>query len=161
MTSVNRVYTAIPSGNGFFITIDDPTGKVFNRAAIDAYSGDVLFENLGSVLNVTSGTAATTTSGGAKELISDLQANEGNISLQIKARLVANGIVRDLGKTLYVQQNGQNVQIFKYVTVVYNVTGEGAFPTANVNGVDSDNGFYIPIWSADGTGLVPVARTGY
>jgi hypothetical protein len=161
MTSVERSYSTIPAGSGFFITLADASDKVFNLADIAAYSGAIVFEDLGSVLNVTSGTAATTSSGGAKELVTYLQDNTTVSTVLSDTVDEANKIVRDLGKTLYVQQNGQNVQIFRYVTAVSNVTGEGALPTASVSGVNSDNGFFIPVWSADGTGLVPVARTGF
>ena len=161
MSSIPRSNASIPSGSGFFLTRADASALVFNLADIAAYPGTIVFENLGSVLNVTSGTAATTTSGGAKELITYLQANT-TVSSVLKGNInAANKIVRDLGKTLYVQQNGQNVVILKYVTVVANVTGEGALPTATSGGVNSDNGFFIPVWSADGSGLVPVVRTGY
>ena len=157
MSSIPRSNASIPSGSGFFLTSADASGVVFNLADIAAYSGAIVFENLGSVLNVTSGNATT----GAKALITALQTST-TVSAVLKSNInAANKIVRDLGKTLYVQQNGQNVRIFKYVTVVANVTGEGALPTATSGGVNSDNGFFIPVWSADGTGLVPVVRTGY
>jgi hypothetical protein len=120
-------------------------------------------ENLGSVLNVTSGTAAT--AGGAYALTAALATAAGtNASINVGGTTIGVGkILRDLGKTLYVQQDGQNVQIFKLVSYVNNVTGEGAYPTAQTGGVNNLNGFYIPVWSADGSTsrMVAVARTGY
>jgi hypothetical protein len=157
MSSVSRSNAAIPLGNGFFITINSPINKVFTQATLDAYSGAITVENLGSVVNVTSGNATT----GAKALNTALIAANGGVSTAISGQFGANKIVKDLGKTLYLQQNGQNVIIYKYVTIVFNVTGEGAYPTASVSGEDSDNGFYLPVWSADSTLLVPVVRTGY
>ena len=108
-------------------------------------------------MNVTSGNATT----GAAALVTALHATTTvptNVSDLVNA---ANKIVRDMGKTLYLQQNGQNVQIFKYVTVVNNLTGEGAFPVDATNGENDDNGFFVCVWAADGTSFVPLARTGY
>ena len=159
MSSISRSNASIPSGNGFFITIASPADKVFTQATLDAYSGSITLENLGSVVNVTSGNATT----GAKALNTPLIGGTpaGGVSAEISVEFGVGKIVKDLGKTLYLQQNGQNVIIYKYVTIVNNVTGEGAYPTAASGGVDSDNGFYLPVWSADSTLLVPVVRTGY
>jgi hypothetical protein len=173
MSSVSRSLKSIPSATGFFNVI-----AAFNISSGGSYkaftdneianniTSTYTVENLGSVLNVTSGTASDpTATGGAYALTAALASSaQANTSINVGAATVAVGkILRDLGKTLYVQQNGQNVQIFKLVSYVNNVTGEGAYPTAQTGGVDNLNGFYIPVWSADGSTsrMVSVARTGY
>lgn len=169
MTSVERSYSTIPAGSGFFTVIGTITlaNSAFTPNEIENnITTSYTVENLGSVLNVTSGTATDpTAAGGAYALTAALATAAGtNASINVGGATIAAGkLLRDLGKTLYVQQDGNNVQIFKLVSYVNNVTGEGAYPTGSTNGVNNLNGFYIPIWSADGSTsrMVAVARTGY
>jgi len=178
MTSVERSYKTIPSENAFFTVVSALylDNFAFTPAELATASGTFTtnahtytVQNLGSVINVTSPATAAT---GVYGLTADLAvaADAANTIYVNGSNLIAVGsILRDLGKTLYVQQNGVNVQIFKYVAYVNNVTGEGAFPTASSNGENLSCGFYLPVWSADGSftagdnysKMVMIARTGF
>lgn len=161
MSSVARSLNSIPSGNGFFTVVGTTTlaDLAFTSYEIENLSGFTgTVQNLGSVLNVTSGAAPNTADVGVSALLSNLAAAAVTNESYYPATVTTGKILRDMGKTLYVQWNGANVVIFKYVTVVNNVTGEGINPSST-----SDNGFYLPIWAANPSAntVAKVARTGY
>ena len=178
MTSVERSYSTIPAGSGFYTVVATlylnkvaftPTELAAVGGTFTTNSHTYTVQNLGSVLNVTSPATAATGVYGLTEDLAVAADTANTIYVASNNQIAAGSILRDLGKTLYVQQNGANVQIFKYVAYVNNVTGEGAFPTASSNGENLSCGFYLPVWSADGSytsgnnysHMVSIARTGY
>ena len=161
MSSVARSKASTPSGSGFFTVVGTTTlsALAFTPYEIENLTGFTgTVQNLGSVLNVTSGAAPNTATVGVAALLTNLAAAADTNNRYFPATVSTGNILRDMGKTLYVQWNGANVVIFKYVTVVNNVTGEGINPSST-----SDNGFYLPIWAADPSAntVAKVARTGY
>ena len=126
MSSVPRSSRGINSNVQFFLALGDVDGVTEADLQIDiaaeAASGDLL-GNLGSVVNVNGVFLPTTTLSAAG----------------------SGDLLRDMGKTLYVQNNGVNTQIYKLVQLV--------------NGPNGDV-FYALVWDADGNG-VTLVRTGY
>jgi len=125
MSSVPRSSRSIDSNVQFFVALGDVYGITvadLNGDIAGAAAGEIL-GNLGSVLNTNGFTVST-----AK------LADSGNL-------------LRDMGKTLYVQDNGVNVEIYKLVQLV--------------NG-DFEDAFYALVWEAAGTNdVVQLVRTGY
>ena len=125
MSSVPRSSRSIDSNVQFFVAV----GNVFGITVADlnddiAGAADgLILGNLGSVLN-TNGFTVTTTQ----------LADSGNL-------------LRDMGKTLYVQDNGKNIEIYKLVQAV---------------NADFEDAFYALVWEAAGTtNAVTLVRTGY
>ena len=125
MSSVPRSSRSIDSNVQFFVAVGNVNGITvadLNDDIAGAGDGEIL-GNLGSVLN-TNGFSVTTT------------------------QLASSGdLLRDMGKTLYVQDNGKNIEIYKLVQAV------------NANFEDA---FYALVWQAAGTtSAVTLVRTGF
>jgi len=126
MSSVPRSSRGINSNVQFFVALGAVDGVTVDNvnaeiAALSA-AGDLL-GNLGSVINVNGLFTPNTTLNAA----------------------ASGDLLRDMGKTLYVQDNNVNVEIYKLVQLV--------------NGPNGDV-FYALVWAANGNG-VQLVRTGY
>lgn len=140
MSSVGRSARIIDSNVKFFVCVSPPTGatgisKSALADAIYAAVGDGSAQHLGSVVNVVEG--AVLGSGAFIDQDETITAGEQ---------------YRDMGKTLYLQKNGVNEYIFKLVQKVDNADAEGA--------TIADEPIYACVWSASGSDLSNLARTG-
>ena len=147
MTSVERSYKNIASDTAFFMNISTLFPSTIGFTAADlADRATSNAQALGSVINITTGTAIGYTS----TII-------GAGSTAPRVVVAAGSLFRDMGKTLYVQQESSNVQIFKYVQLVNGLQSEG------VSTVTTLQSFYLPVWAAEGTttSVAKLVRTGY
>jgi hypothetical protein len=145
MTSVERSFKNIASDSAFFMNISAISPSTIGFTAADlADNESVNAQKLGSVINVTEGTAIQYTS----TII-------GGGSSAPAGAVAAGSLFRDMGKTLYVQQESSNVQIFKYVQLVNGLQSEG------VSTIGASTSFYLPVWQADGNSAAKLVRTGY
>ena len=149
MSSVERSYSAINSSNGFLVNVASLTPRTlgFTVASLDSalIANAATVQDLGTVANVISGTAAT--------FIAAVQLGKTDVS-NTPASAGAN-LYRDMGKTLYVQENGKNVLIYKLVQLVSGAASEGIASPQVAS-------YYLPVWAAAGAGsTASLARTGY
>ena len=145
MTSVERSYKKIASDTAFLMNISSLCPSTIGFSAADlADNATSNAQALGSVINVTTGTALQYTS----TII-------GAGSTAPRVVVAAGSLFRDMGKTLYVQQESSNVQIFKYVQLVNGLQSEG------VSTVTTNQSFYLPVWSANGASTAKLVRTGF
>jgi len=137
MSSIERSYRAIDSNVKFFIcvsnvsnigfTVSDLESKILEQASF--------VEWLGSVVNATGISASSFVSSISPSI--DISGGE---------------LLRDMGKTLYIQDNATNYSIYKLVQQVDGAESEG---------VPNNSTFNVPNWNASGSNIANLARTGY
>lgn len=139
MSSVGRSARIIDSNVKFFVcvvtAIDSAISKAALASAIETGVSEGSAQHLGSVINVLEGDIL----GGAGFVDPDETITSGDQ-------------YRDMGKTVYFQKNGVNEYIFKLVQKVEGADSEGAAIAVEP--------VYACVWSADGSGLSNLARTG-
>ena len=152
MSSVNRSYRQIDSNVKFFMCFNTVAAVGFTptslQTAVDdaVYAGDI--QDLGSIINATEETA--------KDFIDDVYTAQ---SVAIAA--TTGNLYQDMGKTLYIQENGKNVLICKLVSRVDGTVANEGIP-ANVMAVPPTQPYYLPVWSAKTSIKVAnLARTGF
>ena len=148
MSSVSRAPSQLPSNVAYFVTLCDNSGnstKAFYpwqlAKALKSDNGEYVLSSTGSVINTSN----------ADEFVESIPSD-------CLPRWSEGVQLRDLGKTLYIEENFQNVYIYK---LVQNVDGEhtGGVPTNREHGTKT---FWALVWAADGDDDdVCLVRTGY
>ena len=145
-------YKSINAENAYLMNLSTFAPSTIGFTAADlsntAVNTTYKTQQLGSVVNVTSGLATNFTS----------TITTSNTIPLISAP--AGTLFRDMGKTLYVQQGTSNVQIFKYVQLVNGLGSEGVSTIGGANSGSFTPCFYLPVWSAAGTSVAKLVRTG-
>ena len=141
MSSVSRGPSQLPSNVAYFIAVSVNNGnstKAFYPSQLAKALKDdnevYVLSSTGSVINTSNAEAFVNS-------ISSCSAPTWDEGSQL----------RDLGKTLYIQQNLNNAYIYKLVQYVSG---------ANTGGVPTSGAFWALVWSAEGED-VSLVRTGY